>query len=300
MNPLCCTAPPVLTIALVSALASCTGDTVAPNQAPTVTISIPSADTAATAPQSVPFLASANDPEDGDLTVLISWRSDLEGVLGSGGALSAPLGVGTHTVSATVTDADGVSDTAFVTVDVTFREDFSSFADGVVPVSPGSGYEYKQNDSLTDVAVQVVAASGDLTDRPIVLRKSDSESPGAPNFSISRRGLDPLAGVASGLIDFGIDVQVNGEGFCQFLVLRDNAGTPVSVSLHDLPYTVGVPFRVVMTVDVDAGTISATQDGDPVSTSTTSSPGRPVRFGLEGCTTLAQESAYDNIIIGIR
>ena len=50
-------------------------------------------------------------------------------------------------------------------------------------------------------------------------------------------------------------------------------------------------------MDVDAGTVSATQDGAPVAVSRPNFPYMPVSFGLESCTLLAQEAAADNIRI---
>ena len=105
---------------------------------------------------------------------------------------------------------------------------------------------------------------------------------------------------SSGLIDFAMDVQVNSGAFCQFLGVRGGPSVPVWVNLHDLTYTPGVPFRMVLTVDVDAGTFSATQDGNTVAVSSTSFPHLPFRFAMEGCTTNAQSSSIDNLTISTR
>jgi hypothetical protein len=51
--------------------------------------------------------ATATDPEDGDLTTDIVWVSALDGPLGSGGDLTLNnLSVGTHSITASVTDSD--------------------------------------------------------------------------------------------------------------------------------------------------------------------------------------------------
>ena len=52
------------------------------------------------------FAGSASDTEDGDLTAGLGWSSSLDGAIGTGGAPSAVLSVGTHTVSASVTDSE--------------------------------------------------------------------------------------------------------------------------------------------------------------------------------------------------
>jgi len=80
------------------------------NTAPTVAITSPadgaeffSTDGAAT----VSFDGTATDAEDGDLTVSLTWNSDLQGeFIETGGSISATLDDGTHTITATVTDLD--------------------------------------------------------------------------------------------------------------------------------------------------------------------------------------------------
>lgn len=181
-----------------------------------------------------------------------------------------------------------------------FVEDFSALADDVVPTPPHDGFTYTTSDAGSDISVRVAAASGQLTDRPLVLAKSGSVSAGGPNFYIERPGLAPLVDTDTGLIHLSMDVQVNSGSFCQFLTVRAPNSTPVAVYLHDLSYTPGVDFRVVITMDVEAGTISAKQDGAAVPISATNFPYLPVRFGLEGCTQLAQEEAIDNIRIELR
>src|SRR6185295_15652956 len=53
--------------------------------------------------------ASATDAEDGDLGAGVRWTSSLDGALGTGGTIDATLGVGTHTITASVSDQHGVT-----------------------------------------------------------------------------------------------------------------------------------------------------------------------------------------------
>jgi hypothetical protein len=87
---------------------------------PTVSISSPANGSTFTSGDSVPFVATADDDEDGDLTADISWSSDLDGDLGTGGSVTAALSDGTHVVTASVTDSSGnsASDTVSVTLEV--------------------------------------------------------------------------------------------------------------------------------------------------------------------------------------
>ena len=92
--------------------------TVPTNDPPTVNITSPADGTTVTEGTSISFAGNASDPEDGDLTGSLSWSSDLDGSIGSGGSFSATLSVGTHTVTASVTDSGGLpaSDNISVTV----------------------------------------------------------------------------------------------------------------------------------------------------------------------------------------
>ncbi len=90
------------------------------NTAPVATITSPANGSSSTAGQPVTFIASATDTEDGNLTGNISWASNRDGVIGSGGTVStSALSVGTHTITASVTDSGGLSGSAFITITVT-------------------------------------------------------------------------------------------------------------------------------------------------------------------------------------
>jgi hypothetical protein len=77
------------------------------NQLPTVSISSPADGATFNEGVNVDLIAGANDAEDGDLTAAISWSSDLDGNLGTGGTLSvSTLSAGTHTITAEVQDSE--------------------------------------------------------------------------------------------------------------------------------------------------------------------------------------------------
>jgi hypothetical protein len=82
---------------------------VGPNQPPAVTITSPLDGTGALVGDSVSFVGTAIDPEEGDLTAGLSWSSDVDGVIGSGAGFStASLTLGLHTITASVTDGGGL------------------------------------------------------------------------------------------------------------------------------------------------------------------------------------------------
>src|SRR5262249_31347897 len=57
----------------------------------------------------VTFSGSASDAEDGDLSAALQWSSSRDGSLGTGGSVTRTLSVGSHTLTATVTDRAGAS-----------------------------------------------------------------------------------------------------------------------------------------------------------------------------------------------
>jgi hypothetical protein len=85
---------------------------------PTVSISSPENDPTFDSDTSIDFAGSASDDEDGNLTSSIVWTSSIDGEIGSGGSFSTTLTDGTHTITASVTDEHGNTDTATVTVTV--------------------------------------------------------------------------------------------------------------------------------------------------------------------------------------
>ena len=88
------------------------------NTPPTVSISSP-ADGASFANGAViSFAGSAADTEDGDLTSSLVWTSSLDGQIGTGGAFTAVLSAGTHTITASVSDSGGLAGDASITVTV--------------------------------------------------------------------------------------------------------------------------------------------------------------------------------------
>lgn len=88
------------------------------NTAPDVTISSPANGANFASATSISFSGSATDTEDGNLSDSLLWTSNLSGQIGTGASFSTVLASGTHTITASVTDSGGLSDSASILITV--------------------------------------------------------------------------------------------------------------------------------------------------------------------------------------
>lgn len=86
------------------------------NQAPDVLISQPASGTIFSSGTAIDFVATADDPEDGDLAGSLTWSSNVDGPIGTGGNISATLSDGEHTITASVVDSGGLPDSDSVDI----------------------------------------------------------------------------------------------------------------------------------------------------------------------------------------
>ncbi|TMA69280.1 MAG: DNRLRE domain-containing protein, partial [Deltaproteobacteria bacterium] len=128
--------------------------TLAQNQTPAVTITAPASGTKRHPGDAITFTGRALDAENGDLSSQIQWRSDIDGLLGTGASLTYPmLSPGTHTISARVTDASGLAAEAHITVVVAHPPMV-----GIAAPPDGSVYY------LTDLPVSFTGQASDVED----------------------------------------------------------------------------------------------------------------------------------------
>ena len=120
----------------ITAQSSCGGG----NTAPSVNITAPANGTSVTQGTNVTLTGNALDTEDGNLSASIAWSSNLDGSLGTGASVStSTLSVGSHTLTAQVSDSGGLSDSDTITLTVTttaptcaVEEDFEAGSSGWV------------------------------------------------------------------------------------------------------------------------------------------------------------------------
>ena len=85
-----------------------------PNTAPVASITSPTSGASFTGPAN--FAGTCQDPEQGDVSASARWRSSRNGDIGTGGSFSRTLSPGTHTITMTCTDAQGLTGAASINV----------------------------------------------------------------------------------------------------------------------------------------------------------------------------------------
>lgn len=89
------------------------------NTAPSVQITSPGNGATVSLGSRVSFQANANDAQDGNLNSSIHWTSNLNGAIGTGGSFSTTsLSLGSHTITASVTDSGGMTTASSISLQV--------------------------------------------------------------------------------------------------------------------------------------------------------------------------------------
>ena len=79
------------------------------NSAPSVSITAPANNSTVLEGQTVTLAGTATDVQDGNLAAQLRWSSSLAGSIGVGGTFTATLPLGSHVVTASVTDQGGMT-----------------------------------------------------------------------------------------------------------------------------------------------------------------------------------------------
>ncbi|MHC4997306.1 MAG: FG-GAP-like repeat-containing protein, partial [Planctomycetota bacterium] len=125
---------------------------------PGVTITSPASGSVFAVGASISFNGSASDLEDGDLTASLSWSSDLDGAIGTGGSFSIDtLTAGTHRITASVTDGTGLTGSDNITITV------GNATPVVTIAAPSSGSMFPVGSSIAFSGTATDFEDGDLT-----------------------------------------------------------------------------------------------------------------------------------------
>lgn len=132
------------------------------NTAPQVSINSPSNSAQFDQGQLISFVASASDSEDGDLSSDVQWQSSIDGTLGSGANIQSSLSVGSHTVTASVTDSGNLSSSHSITVNVNPATPENT-APQITIQSPSNGSAFQDDESVQLVGVASDNEDGNLS-----------------------------------------------------------------------------------------------------------------------------------------
>jgi hypothetical protein len=128
--------------------------------APSVSVTGPSV-TTYTVGDNITFTGTATDTEDGTLTSGLSWVSDQDGAIGSGGSFStSSLTQGTHTITTSVTDSGGSTSTD--TISVTINPIVTNDAP-VVTITTPVAMTFTEGDNITFTGTANDTEDGTLT-----------------------------------------------------------------------------------------------------------------------------------------
>jgi hypothetical protein len=131
------------------------------NTAPSVAISSPSNGASYANGATVSFTGTASDTQDGLLTSVMTWRSNLDGSIGLGGSFSRVLSPGTHTITATAVDSGGLNTVRQVSVTVAAA--LSNTAPSVTISTPATGASYASGATVSFSGSASDTQDGSLT-----------------------------------------------------------------------------------------------------------------------------------------
>ena len=115
------------------------------NQAPTISISSPSANSTFVDGETVNFVATASDPEDGDISENIIWYSDIAGEIGRGANINVTLEAAVHDIMAEIRDSKNSTSRDSVTIEIAANT-------GMATLTWSAPIENTDGSTLTDLA----------------------------------------------------------------------------------------------------------------------------------------------------
>jgi hypothetical protein len=134
-----------------------------PNNAPVVTITSPTDGAQFGSGVSIPFAATAQDKQEGDLSARLVWTSSMDGPLPGGAGFDRVLGDGAHTITASATDSRGATGQASITITVGGTPGQPQTTDvWAHPVPIGVSTGNSQDVSAGTIACRVVDAAGNV------------------------------------------------------------------------------------------------------------------------------------------
>jgi hypothetical protein len=189
---------------------------------PSVTITSPADGATFVSGSIISFAGTADDNEDGDLTASLSWNSDADGVVGTGGSsFSAVLSDGDHNITATVLDSSGGTGSDSV---------------GVTVIVPGEGDPNDIYVWAIDFTEKRKGRKLDLITTVTIRRDSDADG--------SAEDTDELVGSATVQMtlardgaSFDFAGTTNSEGIAKFTLQRARTNTPYTATVTGVTHS---------------------------------------------------------------
>jgi hypothetical protein len=190
------------------------------NTAPVVTITSPPDGLVVDYGTAIAFSATAHDQEEGDLSGSIGWSSSLDGFLYSGAEFTrSDLAAGSHTITASVTDAGGLVGTASINLTIAAEgpAEATQLTFGVQPTTTAAGASIEP-----PVTVRVEDAFGNLVASTATVMIGLGSDPSVGSATLS--GTLSAAAI-DGIATFGdLSLDEVGTGYTLAATATDLAG----------------------------------------------------------------------------
>ncbi len=276
--------------------------TVNPNTAPAVTISSPADGSSFVEGSSVTFTGSATDAEEGDLTAGLSWSSSLDGTIGSGGSFSiSTLSLGSHTVTASVTDSGGLSgqDSIAITIE-------AAGGGGTIDWNSTPTVAYSNQDGSGTITVEDGGATffmqgnrwrrtvETFTITPLTTLEFDFQS--TSQGEIHGIGFDEDDTLSN---DIRIFQLYGTQNWTSADHTYDDYGTPGVFKTYRIPvgaFYSGSGFRLVLVNDKDSGTLNNTSRFRNVRVFE-ADPGAPLDFNVVATEAYSNQDGSGTIAV---
>jgi len=155
------------------------------NTAPTANIGTPSNGSTYTQGDSVTFSGSASDNEDGNISALLVWTSSRDGQIGNGASFStSSLSVGNHTITASVDDSGGLSDSDAVSIAVESSQPTNTAPTANIG-SPSNGSTYTDGDTVSFSGSASDNEDGNISSSLVWTSSRDGQIGNGASFSTS-------------------------------------------------------------------------------------------------------------------
>ena len=231
------------------------------NTAPAVTISAPANNSSFTAGTSIQFTGTANDTQDGSLTGSLAWTSSLDGAIGSGGSFTtSTLSVGSHTITASVTDSGGLSGGDSISVTVTGAT--SNTAPEVLISAPANNSSFTEGTSVTFSGSASDGEDGDISSALVWTSSLDNKQIGSgASFSTDLLSVGTHTITAS-VTDSG---GLSGSVSVTVTITQASGGDPISLSGSGYKVK-GVKFVDLTWSGATSTTVDVFRDGAKITT----------------------------------